>query len=293
MNYLIDSMQGLGDNIYQRHIVKSLSESGNNIWITTSWPEIYSDLENVRFLKPETKLRTQSKNILRNTTWESSYPRDCLLLPIRYGAKDMPKGSILKTMESRAGFKVREINLTLPDFGRVPEIIGNRGKPIAVIRPVTARKEWLNNARSPKPEYISQVAIDLLSSGFWVVSVADIDDSSEWLVGEAPPASQRLHKGELSVIELLALIQGAKVVVGGVGWIVPACLAAKTNLYCILGGQGGHNSPRHVADPRMDLSRIRFATPDRFCMCDRMDHDCDKEISNIDYSFSCFLNQLK
>jgi len=119
--------------------------------------------------------------------------------------------------------------------------------------------------------------------------VADLEEGEEWILGKEPYADQKFYRGELGISDLMGLIEGSSLVVGGVGWVVPACVALKTPLFCLLGGQGGHNSPGVITDIRMDLSKIRFATPDNFCRCIDMVHECDKKISNIKYSFSRFL----
>ena len=96
-----------------------------------------------------------------------------------------------------------------------------------------------------------------------VVAVADLEPGQEWVVGELPPAHHHFLFGELAVRELLALVRDADIVVGGVGWIVPAGFALKTKTFVVLGGHGGHNAPEKITDPRLDLSRIGFAIPER------------------------------
>ena len=292
MNYFIESMKGLGDNIFQRHIIKALVNSGNKVWINTPWPELYKDLGNVRFVRRETELRTQKKNMERvpQETWVSSYPPDCRIINLHYGIRDLKNGSIIKSMESKAGFRFSSTDFDLPSYGGLPTSIENNGKPVALIRPVTLRKEWSNSARGPLPEYVKTVSEILLKRGYWVVSVADLEAGKEWIVGDDPPASQKFYNGELGISDLMGLVEESNMVVGGVGWIVPACIALKTPLFCILGGQGGHNAPGVITDKRMDLSNIRFATPDRYCKCTSMTHNCDKRISNIKYSFERFLS---
>jgi hypothetical protein len=290
MNYYINSMKGLGDNIFQRHIVKALLNSRNEVWISTPWPELYRDLS-VHFVRVETSLRTQKKNMEKSATdWVSSYPSDCMVINPAYGARDLEKGSIIRAMESKAGFKLDITDFGLSSYGGLPCQIKNNGRPVAVIRPVTVRREWENTARAPLPKYIEEASLELKRRGYWVVSVADLDGDNEWLVGSEPYADQKFYKGELGISDLMGLIEGSAVVVGGVGWIVPACIALETPLFCILGGQGGHNAPGIITDTRMNLSMIRFATPDKFCRCTDMKHQCEKVISNMLFSFTRFLN---
>ncbi len=166
--------------------------------------------------------------------------------------------------------------LTLPDMGPAPV---QSDRPVAVIRPVTVRSEWRNEARNPLPEYLNAIAATLMTT-HTVVAVADLADGQEWLIGMLPHAHQYFVRGEFNVRELLALARDADVVVGGVGWIVPAALALRNSTFAVLGGHGGHNAPDKITDPRLDLSRIGFAMPEDYCRCTNMLHTCDKTISD-------------
>ena len=95
-------------------------------------------------------------------------------------------------------------------------------------------------------------------------------------------------RGELSTMQALGLVARADVVVGGVGWIVPAALAAKRPAFIVLGGQGGHNGPHVILDDRVDSLRIGFATPDRYCLCADKQHNCAKEISDLSEQFEAW-----
>ena len=117
---------------------------------------------------------------------------------------------------------------------------------------MTVRTEWRNEARNPRPEYIAAIAAELMDT-HTVVAVADLAPGQEWIVGELPPAHHYFLFGELAVRELLALVRDADLVVGGVGWIVPAGLALKVKTFIVLGGHGGHNAPAKITDPRLDL----------------------------------------
>jgi len=92
---------------------------------------------------------------------------------------------------------------------------------------------------------------------------------------------------------LLTLVCAADIVIGGVGWIVPACLAAKTDLVCILGGRGGHNHPRILCDKTMAQKHMHWLTPDKYCMCTLAKHQCNKRISNFAAKFSKIISGRK
>ena len=265
----------MGDCIYSRPFVRAAAAQ-YDVHLETPWPELYADLD-IKFVRGSRKLRTQQKNMARQSgdLWSNSVP----LRQIQIGYPAIDWISIIAALEqkwSRLKVGFDPAFFDLPNMGQSP--IGS-DKPIAVIRPVTVRSEWRNEARNPWPEYVNAVAAELMAT-HTVVAVADLAPGEEWLVGELPPAHHHLIHGELTVRELLALVRDADIVIGGVGWIVPAGLALKVKTFVVLGGHGGHNAPAKITDPRVDLSRIGFATPEKFCRCTNMRHACDKRIAD-------------
>jgi hypothetical protein len=268
-------MWGLGDNCYQRPFVRAAAQQ-YEVYLETPWPELYADLD-IKFVRGSRPLRTQQKNIARQPA--QRWARPLALRDIRVGYRDLSSRSIITALEQQwASLRVAfdPALFDLPDMGPAP-IISER--PIAVVRPVTVRSEWRNEARNPLPEYVAALA-DHLMATHHIVAVADLAPSQEWAIGELLPAHRYLVRGELAVRELLALVRDADIVIGGVGWIVPVGLALKTRTFVVLGGHGGHNAPEKITDPRLDLSRIGFAMPENFCRCSNMLHACDKRIAD-------------
>jgi hypothetical protein len=177
--------------------------------------------------------------------------------------------------------------MDLPDFGPSP-IAG----AYVVVRPVTVRAEWRADTRNPLPDYIAKAAAELQRRGYQVISVADLEEGAEWALDPLPPADVQYHRGELPVEQLLALVQGAAAVIGGIGWLLPAAIAAKVPAWIVCGGQGGYNAPELITSPGMDLSRIEFVVPDRFCRCIQKQHSCDKRISNYDQRLAAWADRL-
>lgn len=260
---IIHSMKGLGDNVYQRAFIKALPKP---VYLDTPWPEIYSDMPGVHFIRPQTTLRTQAKNIARHADWIMPPGRQPTR-QIRYGAEGIIPGMI-------AAFGIMPGEFDLPPLPPSPA----DGKYV-VVRPATVRSEWRADTRNPDPEYIITAAAEAKARGYRVISVADLADGVEWMVGDSPYADVRYHHGELPVEQLLALVKGAAAVIGGIGWIVPASLAAKVPAWIICGGQGGFNAPELICPAK---STITFAVPDNFCRCKLKQHNCDKRISNYD-----------
>jgi hypothetical protein len=273
-------MWGLGDNIFARPFVRAAAAQ-HEVWLETPWPELYADLD-IKFVRGSRKLRTQQKNMARQSADRWSRPSvlaKARMREIKVGYFNLAASSIINSLEQRwSGLNVGfdPALFDLPDMGASPVV---SDKPIAVIRPVTVRTEWRNEARNPRPEYIAALAAELMAT-HTVVAVADLAPGQEWAIGNLPPAHHYLVRGELAVRELLALARDADLVIGGVGWIVPAGLALKTRTFVVLGGHGGHNAPEKITDPRLDLSHIGFAIPETFCRCTNMLHGCDKTIAD-------------
>jgi hypothetical protein len=281
---LATCMHGLGDAVYQRPFLRAQSEV-RQVYASTPWPEIYSDLPNVHPVRVASRYRTQTKNLTRLAAfpWEQP-PRDCDRAQFTYSLQK--PGTICQEIERHVGLAGRPFVFDLPDFGTPP-----LAPPYAVIRPVSVRREWMNTARNPDPAYIAEAARLLRAAGYTVACVADIA-AAETLVGEMPEADVYWTAGELEQPALFALIQHASVVVGGVGWIVPTCLAYRTPAVIVCGGLGQHNAPGRMIDPRMDGSRVRFLLPDPYCMCRAPRHECRKVIPDFAQRFEAALLEV-
>jgi len=266
-------MKGLGDNIYQRAFIKALPKP---VYLDTPWPEIYSDIPGVHFIRPQTTLRTQAKNIARHNPWTMPPTRQPTR-QIRYGAEGIIPGMT-------ACFGVSPGAFDLPPLPPSPET----GKYV-VVRPATVRSEWRADTRNPDPKYIWEAALHAAAKGYQVVLVADLEEGKEWLVGNLPYADREYLHGELPVEQLLSLVANASAVIGGIGWLVPAALAAKVPAWIICGGQGGFNSPELITPKGQ--SNITFAVPDNFCRCRLKQHNCDKRISDYDAKLTAWADQ--
>ena len=278
----IRGMWELGDNIFSRPFVRAAAAK-YDVYLETPWPELYADLD-IRFVRGRRQLRTQQKNMARQEAtrwWSHALPP----AQFKVGYSNLEIHSIIRSLERRwsvLGVEFDPALFDLPDMGPSPVA---SSRPIAVVRPVTVRTEWRNQARNPRPDYVNALAAELMPTHH-VVAVADLAQGQEWLVGSLPLAHRYFTFGELPVRELLALVRHADIVIGGVGWIVPAELALKVKTFVVLGGHGGHNAPEKITDPQLDLSRIGFAIPERFCKCTNMLHNCDKTIDDLLGQFS-------
>lgn len=273
---LIRGMWGLGDNIYLRPFIRAAATRAS-VYLETPWPELFEDLP-VRFVRGDRALRTQTENVKRQaaTRW-SNPPKGAREIRIGYGHVDLVTRGILGTMERQLPLNGTPLVMDLPPLVRSPV---RSKKPIAFVRPVTVRSEWRNEARNSLPEYVAQLAEALRQTHF-VVGVAHLKDGQEWLAGEQPPFDRAFLHGELDVSSMLALAREADVIMGGVGFIVPAALALQRKAFIVYGGHGAHNAPAVITDRRIDCSQIGFAIPERFCQCANMLHKCDKRIASL------------
>ena len=268
-------MQGLGDNIFQRPFIKALAREWD-VFLETSWPELYVDLP-VKFVNPQTRLRTQAKNAARSKIQWVSRPVGCKQVKRNSYVNAFRGGrSITAGMEESFGIKLNAADFDLPPL----PLVAQNDKPLAFVRPVTLRREWHNAARNPEPKYIAEI-VETLRDSHYIVTVADLEPNAEWLIGPPIRADHAFICGELNVMDMLALLAASDIVIGGVGYIVPASIALKRHCFVVLGGQGGHNAPDKILDRRLDCSRIGFATPENFCRCTSMRHNCNKMISNL------------
>lgn len=282
-----EGMHGIGDNINQRCFIKALARKGCEIWLKTPVPEIYQGIPNLHFVKANTRLRTQKKNEDLATVVFEPIPPGIPRQRIFYGNSHMREGGIFATMQQQFGTLPAWLDLphySLPDIGLPPD------KPIAVIRPTTERTEWHNASRGPLNEYVDQVARQLADKGYHVISIADVEPDEEWIPGVEPFAHQKLHHGELTISQMLALVERADIVVTGACVIMHAALAYQRPMICLQGGNGGNNHHSKVTDPRcMDLSTALFIYPDDYCCCQVMKHSCNKTISNLVARVSPFI----
>jgi len=276
----VTGMLGLGDNLYQRPFVRALAR-GHAVYLRTPWPQFYADIDHVTVARSRTVLRTQAKN---ERAFLDLYAQgDRAMLEIaRQGRTAVRRIGYTRALASGHSmldglaetFECRPFGpLDLPPLPPSPVA---SGKPVCVVRPVTVRREWRNTARNPKPEYVRDVAAWLRAEGMHVVSVADLASGEEEAAAPLPDADETFHRGELDPLQLLALIASAAAVVGGVGWIVPAAIAAHVPLFVVLGGQGAHNAADRLTDASMRLDLVGWGVPDEFCRCASPHHGCRK-----------------
>lgn len=285
-----EGMHGIGDNINQRAFIRALVARGHEIWLKTPLPEIYAGIPRLHFVRSATRLRTQQKHEARSRVRFESIPHGIVRRRIFYGNDHLRHGSVFDAMEQQFG--VAPLSMDLPHY-ELPIIGIPAGKPVALIRPTTERTEWHNASRGPLNQYVDQVACMLAHRGWHVISVADTEQGKEWITDKEPMAHQKFHHGELSITEMLALVERADLVVTGACVIFHAAIAYQRPMVCLQGGNGGNNHHSRITDKRCcDLSQTLFIYPDEYCHCQQMQHQCIKTISDLDTRILPFISQV-
>ena len=295
----IISMQGLGDNIYQRPIVAELSKT-TPVEINTSWPQLYRDLPNVTCVMDEpTILRTQLKNINKNKhLFSRPSPNPDIRFQLKYNHRS--GGTLYEELLASCPFSYRfkTGRLSLPIFylsHQVAHILSG-DKPIAIIRPGTIRTEWKATARNALPEYLCMASKLLMDLGWRVVVVADLSPGREELIGNMPDCHEAYLQGQLEFEELMTVCIGADLIVGEVGWAVPFSYAANQNAIIINGGALGFNAPELLTPPQhQNDTNVQYMVPDHPCRCKHSQHRCkegSKTISNFEDLFCVNVERL-
>jgi ADP-heptose:LPS heptosyltransferase len=293
LNIHIKTYEGIGDCLYTRPFIKILAQS-NNVYIDTVLPKLFSDIDNVHFIKHDAETyRTQQKELNKDDTVYVNLPKkiDKYYQP-QYGSKELTTDSIISTFYKQLQIPFYEkLDWSLPDFS---DILDKHNIPtdrkIAIIRPHTIRKEWEVTTRGANPNYIAWCCKILNEAGYYTIAIADLEKNVEVLADNIDvPAQLKLYKGELGIYGTLELIKRADLVVGGSGFIIPACASAQTPLFLILGGRLAFDGISKTLHPSMDLNKIHYAVPDNPCKCMLNKHECDKKISKLDVEFFNFL----
>lgn len=247
-------LNGLGDSIYHRPFIQQ------GWCLHTRYPELFRDLD-VTFNcggDPQVKTSYTSRTIaLTNTI-----------------------GAIERWLPKTDNFKFE-----LPDYGEFPNL-----ENYVVIRPPMIRKDFYAPSRNPKSEYLQEANRILQEAGYTTVGVAYQRADLEYPDGTLPDVHIRYYDGELDIPQLMSLVAGAKLVIGGPGWQVPTALAYGVPITMIYGGMGGCNRWEKLTDPRIKEPRIEIIEPDNFCRCSKLEHNCNKEISDFARKFSACLN---
>lgn len=245
---LVQGMHGMGDSLHQRAVVRQFLDQGYDVWLETSWPQIYHDLP-VHCVKKSVALRTQQKNAaLENDRYETPPTSFEKTIRVRYGGGQVLSSAsktVLEAMCMSTGTDYGTADFSFP----VPEawlaewrkssaytLWKESGKPLLVYRPLVSRTEWRGStARNADPENYARL-FALLRDEFFVISVADLVPQREWIVGPVLQADVTFHEGQLAFPALAALFKDADLVYTSSGFAAILGPAVGTPTVNIVGG---------------------------------------------------------
>lgn len=263
-----------------------------DVTLETSWPSIYHDLmaQGLKVARRPVALRTQSKNAARES--DKFSPRHPFLragMRVSYTGQQVlatPSKTIMEVMCDVTGtsFAVADFSLPVPDewtglLWRTLPPLRLVEKPWMFLRPLVARPEWRGGTmRNADPASYVEL-YNRVRDKFFVISVADLADGQEWLVGPEMKADLVLHKGELVFEALAALAKCCELVFTSSGFAAVLGPAVGTPTISIVGGYedprchdaGKRHAPYLAIGPRVPCS----------CWTASCRKVCDKQIDIV------------
>ncbi len=270
-------MQGLGDNIHQRAVIRELVKT-REVWLETPWPCFYFDIREAWLVRSTSPLRTQAKNLKREAHWfdAEKAPPAIESMRVSYPPETIRRcGSVLGAMSERCGVPLGDFRMQVPAawLDKARRHLPKSHGPVLVVRPLVARSEWGGAAvRNADPATYIRL-FNELRQDFFVVSVADIEPPQEWMVAELD-ADLKLHSGELDAEAMAGLFALASMVYTSSGFAVPLAQAVGAPVVSVFGGY--ESSWSFSAGAR--FSPYLGIDPVRPCACFSHYHECDRRI---------------
>lgn len=291
------SMYGMGDCLHQRAVLRELMKT-HDVELQTYYTAMYHDLEaeglTVRMVagKLDPRIRDRGNAGTGERASMSFKPHQ---KKIGYDhAQTKRHGTLLEGMFGSVGLPVPEqADFSLPvkpewratarallaaaTQEAVSEANGElriSGKPIMVYRPIVINGTWPCPSRSPDPvAYAALYAA--IKDRFFTVSVCDLTQKGEEIVGEEQDADLKLHHGEADFETLTGLFAEAALVFGNAGFTPILAQAVGTPNICVY---GGNESFRFTNICGAHLAPTLPIEPVKPCECFDRHHKCDKTI---------------
>jgi ADP-heptose:LPS heptosyltransferase len=274
---VFNGMQGMGDNLHQRAILRQLVAK-NDVWLKTPWPQIYHDMPDLHLAPSRSRLRTQSGNeehaaYLYDT---ETAPANARFIGCKYSPESVRRiGSVLGAMSESCKVPVGDFRMPVLDEWRASAAkLLPKDRPTLAYRPLVARREWGGHTcRNPDADAYNRL-LSAISGAFYVVSVADLKPREEWMVSLPIKADAEYHAGELDFETLAGLFSLASLVFSAPGFAVVLAQAVGTPAITVFGG---------YEDSRSFSAGSKFTPwlpiePVNPCACWSHSHSCDKRI---------------
>lgn len=281
MTRFIRGMWGTGDQLHTRAVFRELMKAGDVHLESMAFAPFYDLVDHGLKIS---RIAGHAPRVRETTPFrETPLPRGASGTRMTYG-RDMihRHGSILAAQFACAGLKMPE----QPDFSlpvdemwrpRAQRLIGRwamGGKPLLIYRPIVLNTVWNCPARSPDP-----VAYAALFAGlrdrFFVVSLANLAEGKEWIVGQEQDVDVKLHHDELDFETMAGLYAEADMVFANPGNATVFAQAVGTPSITVY---GGHESFRTTNSVGAHLAPTLAIEPVKPCECHDRNHDCDKRI---------------
>ncbi|MBZ9705379.1 methyltransferase domain-containing protein [Mesorhizobium sp. ESP7-2] len=273
-------MYGMGDCLHQRAVVRELMKT-HSVELQTYYTSMYHDLEaeGLRVtVNDKLPPRIRDKGNAATAKGRPARQHDRKL---GYDhAQTKKHGTLLAAMFGSVGLGVPE----RPDFSlpvkpewreAARKLVGDTGgKPIMVYRPIVLNATWPCPSRSPDP--IAYAALyRSIKDRFFTVSVCDLTQKGEEIVGEEQDADMKLHRGEADFEALAGLFAEAAMVFGNAGFTPILAQAVGTPNIVVY---GGNESFRYTNAVGAHLAPTLPIEPVKPCECFDRHHKCDKTI---------------
>jgi ADP-heptose:LPS heptosyltransferase len=277
-------MWGIGDNLHQRAALRLLVKE-HSVWLETCHAWLYHDLmpDGLKLIVRPTNLWMHRQNIERERHKFSTEapPFNCPHWKIWYLKPAIDKyGSILGAMN--ASFFMPD--LRAPDFSLpvLPEwraaardLIAQwntKGKPLLVYRPIVLRREWNSANRNPDPDVYHDLFAQIRER-FFVISIASLKPSVEWIVGAEEDADIKIHGG-MPIEVMCGLFAEASMIFCNAGFAPVMAQAVGTPSIVVYGGRESFPTSNAAG---AHLARTLGIDVDRPCDCHSHAHACNNK----------------
>lgn len=298
---------GFGDCIHQRAIINTLMENGEtNIVLDTFYDALYQDqvarglrLRRVPGHPPRIKEERELVSHRVKITSDARHVR------MRYNAQTVHQhGSILAAQYACAGLTMPErpdFSIPVPQAWReaARERFGYGIKPLMVYRPLVLNKLFHCEQRLPDVDAYAQL-FESIRDDYHVVSVANLGNYGEHIVGPEMDADLKLHHGELSFEELVGLYCESDLAFTCAGFAPVLAQAVGTRCVIVYGGHEGYSTTnvvgKHLA-PTLAIEAVNQCEchgghytrgPNQELVKPVKDHDCDKYIDLYEAKLSLY-----
>jgi SAM-dependent methyltransferase/ADP-heptose:LPS heptosyltransferase len=278
---VVRGMLGIGDCLHQRAVIGELMRKHRDkqIVLQTFYTSMYHDMEDLE-LQMSDRIAPRIKDS-GNAKGTQQWGREDIR--ISYDPKSTKvNGSLMASQFASAKMKMPaqpDFSLPVkPEWRAAAKALlakhNAAGKPLLVYRPITLNKLWECPARSPDPVAYAKL-FHAIRDRFFVVSVCNLGDNGEYIVGEEQDADLKLHKGEAQFETLAGLFAEARMVFANPGFAPILAQAVGTPVACVY---GGHESYRTTNAVGAHLAPTLAIEPVKPCECFERFHKCDKRI---------------